>query len=101
MLDLNYVRENLESVRAALAKRGMAPTPLDDFAQADAERRRLIAESDQLNAERNTATYVLDTSAVLALIENEAGAERVEEILRTQRVLLPFLVSLEIYYLTL
>ena len=56
MLDLNYVRENLESVRAALAKRGMPATALDDFAQADAERRRVIAESDQLNAERNAAS---------------------------------------------
>ena len=56
MLDLNYVRENLEDVRAALTKRGMATAVLDDFAQADAERRRVIAESDQLNAERNTAS---------------------------------------------
>lgn len=56
MLDLNYVRENLEDVRAALAKRGMATAVLDDFAQADAERRRVIAESDQLNAERNMAS---------------------------------------------
>lgn len=29
---------------------------LDDFAQADAERRRVIAESDQLNAQRNAAS---------------------------------------------
>ena len=56
MLDLNYVRENLEGVRAALDKRGMPSAVLDDFAQADAERRRVIAESDQLNAERNTAS---------------------------------------------
>jgi seryl-tRNA synthetase len=56
MLDLNYVRENLDAVRAALDKRSMPATALDDFAQADAERRRVIAESDQLNAERNTAS---------------------------------------------
>ncbi len=56
MLDLNYVRENLESVRAALTKRNLPSTALDDFAQADAERRRLSGESDQLNAERNTAS---------------------------------------------
>jgi seryl-tRNA synthetase len=56
MLDLNYVRENLEGVRAALDKRGASIAALDDFVQADAERRRLIAESDQLNAERNTAS---------------------------------------------
>src|SRR2546430_8219100 len=56
MLDLNYVRENLDSVRAALAKRGMPDTALDDFAKADGDRRRVIAESDQLNAERNAAS---------------------------------------------
>jgi seryl-tRNA synthetase len=56
MLDLNYVRENLEGVRAALEQRGMPGASLDDFAQADAERRRVIAESDQLNAERNAAS---------------------------------------------
>lgn len=56
MLDLNYVRENLEAVRAALAKRGMATAALDDFAAADADRRRVISESDQLNAERNAAS---------------------------------------------
>lgn len=56
MLDLNYVRENLEKVRAALETRGAAPEALDDFAEADAERRRIIAESDELNAKRNSAS---------------------------------------------
>src|SRR6266851_3377968 len=56
MLDLNYVREHLDSVRAALEKRGLPGTPLDDFTQADADRRQVIAESDQLNADRNTAS---------------------------------------------
>jgi seryl-tRNA synthetase len=56
MLDLNYVREHLDQVRAKLQTRGMLPTALDDFAEAEAERRRVIGESDQLNAERNTAS---------------------------------------------
>src|SRR5712691_5010019 len=56
MLDLNYVRENLESVRAALENRSMPTSILDDFVQADSIRRRAIAESDQLNAERNAAS---------------------------------------------
>jgi len=56
MLDLNYVRENLDKVRIALTNRGESAAPLDDFAVADAERRRVIAESDQLNARRNTAS---------------------------------------------
>jgi seryl-tRNA synthetase len=56
MLDLNYVRENLESVRVALAKRGMPDTILDDFMELDAERRLVIARSDLLNAQRKTAS---------------------------------------------
>jgi seryl-tRNA synthetase len=56
MLDLNHVRENLEKVRAALQTRGVAPEVLDSFAEADAKRRRIIAESDQLNAQRNSAS---------------------------------------------
>ena len=56
MLDLNYVRENLDKVREALHARGADTKALDDFARADEERRRTIAESDQLNAQRNTSS---------------------------------------------
>jgi seryl-tRNA synthetase len=56
MLDLNYVRENLDKVREALAARRADTSALDDFARADEERRRTIAESDQLNAQRNASS---------------------------------------------
>jgi seryl-tRNA synthetase len=56
MLDLNFVRDNLDKVRAALEARQFSTTALDDFAQTDTERRRIIAESDALNAKRNTAS---------------------------------------------
>jgi seryl-tRNA synthetase len=56
MLDLNYVREHLDEVRAKLQSRGLPANALDDFATAEAERRRAIGESDQLNAERNAAS---------------------------------------------
>ena len=56
MLDLNYVRENIDKVREALKARRADTTALDDFAKADEERRRVIAESDQLNAQRNAAS---------------------------------------------
>jgi seryl-tRNA synthetase len=56
MLDLNYVRENIDTVRAALQTRGVPASALDDFERADAERRRVIAESDRLNTERNKAS---------------------------------------------
>ena len=56
MLDLNYVRENLDKVRAALQSRGDNAQALDEFEAADAERKRVIAESDSLNAQRNAAS---------------------------------------------
>src|SRR5437667_11401624 len=74
MLDLNYVRENLEGVRAELEKRGMPGAALDDFVQADAERRHVIAESDQLNAERNAASR--EIGALMKAGQHEAADAR-------------------------
>ena len=56
MLDLNYVRDNIDTVRQALNARGADTTALDAFTTADEERRRVIAESDQLNAQRNASS---------------------------------------------
>jgi seryl-tRNA synthetase len=56
MLDLNYVRENIDRVRGALNARRADTAALDDFTRADEERRRVIAESDQLNAQRNASS---------------------------------------------
>jgi seryl-tRNA synthetase len=53
MLDLNYVRANLERVRAALEARGFPRDVLDFFKSIDEERRNIIAQSDEANAERN------------------------------------------------
>ena len=45
--------------------------------------------------------YLLDTSAILTFLEDEDGAEHVERLLRQEEVLLPYLVLLETYYITL
>jgi len=45
--------------------------------------------------------YLLDTSAILTFLEDEKGADRVEALLRQEEILLPYLVLLEIYYITL
>ena len=45
--------------------------------------------------------YLLDTSAILTLLEDEEGAQRVETLLRREEVLFPFLALLETYYITL
>ena len=44
--------------------------------------------------------YLLDSSALLTLIEDEPGADRVEEVLRSQRCLIPWLAVLEVVYVT-
>ncbi len=56
MLDLNYLRENLERVRAALEARNFPTAPLDEFIALDSERRSAIAQSDARNAELNQAS---------------------------------------------
>ena len=44
--------------------------------------------------------YLLDTSAVMTFLEDEEGAERVETLIRNEQFLLPYIVLLEIYYIT-
>src|SRR5258708_4408968 len=45
-------------------------------------------------------SFVLDSSALLTLIEDEAGADRVEDVLRQQRAVLPWVALMEVYYVT-
>jgi seryl-tRNA synthetase len=56
MLDLNYVRDNIDKVNEALEKRHASEdmlAQLKNFADADKDRRTAIGESDRFNAERN------------------------------------------------
>ena len=48
----------------------------------------------------SNARYVLDTSALLTLIEDEPGAARVEQVLRSEIVLIPWMCSFEGVYIT-
>ena len=57
MLDLGFVRDNLQLVEAKLRSRGMDPAVvLGEFRQLDAERRQAITRSETLKAERNRAS---------------------------------------------
>jgi len=56
MLDLNFVRENLDAVRQAFADRNFPGDALDEFAKLDTERRRIIGEADAVNQARNAAS---------------------------------------------
>jgi len=54
-----------------------------------------------VSTSRAEAPLLLDTSAVLAFIEDEAGADRVEAALRLESTLLPWPVLLEAHYVIL
>jgi len=56
MLDLNFVRENLELVKKSLENRNFPTESLDAFVELDAERRRVISESDRINGQRNLSS---------------------------------------------
>lgn len=53
MLDLHFVRDHLDQVRAQLSTRNFDPVLLEDFSKLDVERRHLIRERDELNAASN------------------------------------------------
>lgn len=55
MLDLNFVRTNLEAVRTALSNRNAADA-LDRFAALDETRRRVIGDADRVNSQRNAVS---------------------------------------------
>ncbi len=59
MLDLNFVRENIEAVRTSLEKRSSPTDVLDEFAALDAERRKVIGESDEINRRRNESSKAI------------------------------------------
>src|SRR5829696_205916 len=77
MLDLNYVRENLDKVRTALANRNFPADLLDKFVELDAERRRVIREADGINQQRNTSSKEIG-ALMQAGKRDEAEAKKAE-----------------------
>ncbi len=56
MLDLHFVRENLEVVREAFKKRHFETDALETFVELDKTRREVISESDEINQLRNASS---------------------------------------------
>ncbi len=77
MLDLNFVRENLDRVRAAMRDRSFPEDTLDRFAELDAERRNVIAEADEINRKRNISSKEIG-SLMQAGKKDEADARKAE-----------------------
>jgi seryl-tRNA synthetase len=78
MLDLTFVRENLEVVREALRNRNFPADALDDFARLDAERRRVIGEADGVNQQRNAASK--EIGALMQQGRNDEAETRKAEV---------------------
>ncbi len=70
MLDLRFVRENLELVKQKLADRSL-PDILADFEELDRERRKYLLEAEALKARRNKVT---DEIATLKKNKQDASA---------------------------
>ena len=77
MLDLNYVRENLDEVRKALINRNFPTASLDDFVKLDETRRRVISESDKINQTRNSSSKEIGV-LMQAGRRDEAEAKKAE-----------------------
>src|SRR5258706_6901336 len=76
MLDLNFVRENLDAVREALKNRNFPAEALDNLVQLDTERRKLIGESDRLNEARNTLSKEIGE----LMNAKKSGVHRIKQI---------------------
>ena len=59
MLDIKFIRENSESVKKGIAKKGVDPKLVDSFLRLDEEWRDKTAAIDQLRAEHNLNTAEL------------------------------------------
>lgn len=88
MLDLHFVRENLDAVKKAFADRNFPAESLDRFNELDALRRRLISESDEINQKRNAASKEIgDLMKSGQKDEAEARKSEVAELKDRQSVL--------------
>jgi seryl-tRNA synthetase len=113
MLDLNFVRANLELVEEKLRARGMDPSSvLGDFRQLDQERRTRITQAETLQAQRNKLSQEVgrsrkagaDASQVAAVMdqtrdlkqqaeESERSAAQAEEAMRQLLIAIPNLTQ--------
>jgi seryl-tRNA synthetase len=90
MLDLNFVRANLEIVEAKLRARGMDPEALlGNFRELDQERRSRITQAETLQAQRNKLSQEVarsrkagaDTSQISAVMDQTRELKQETEVL--------------------
>jgi len=82
MLDLNYVRENIETARKRLADRGFL-LDVETFQRLDGERKSVIYDVEKLRQQRNTAS---DEIAKLVREKVDVTAKRNEMKVVSQQI---------------
>lgn len=75
MLDINFIRENLEKVKKSIEVR-KADVNLDQLLKLDEERRELISGVDELRAKRNEAARARDIETGKKIKEELEGLEK-------------------------
>lgn len=55
MLDIKFIRENADAVRAAAKNKNIDPALVDDLLKADAARRTAMAAAEAIRAEQKKA----------------------------------------------
>ncbi len=89
MLELRFIRENIDFVKEKSARRGMEPTLLDEFAATDRKRLALLSEVEGLKNKRNTVSSQIavlkrgsdeeQKSAEPLIIEMRDTSQRIKE----------------------
>jgi seryl-tRNA synthetase len=86
MLELRFIRENLDLVKEKLAFRGITDSRIDDFAAIDLRRRTLLSEVESLRNKRKTASQEIGklkkagVEAEEPMAEMRQVGERIKEI---------------------
>lgn len=68
MLDLKYIRENADKVRAGCQNKNLNPTVVDRLLEADENRRDLIIQVEELRSQRNIINEKLKSARTDELI---------------------------------
>jgi seryl-tRNA synthetase len=74
MLDIRLIREEPDTVRAALARRGVTDVPLDEIIAMDGQHRKILQEVETLRSERNAVSK--EIGQIARLIKTADTKER-------------------------
>ena len=92
MLDITFIRENLDIVRAALKNKNREGVDLDRLLQLADERKQVAGEITEINRKRNDAQATRDTDLGKRLKDELKVAEEKYQIL--EKEILPLLVTI-------